>query len=98
MQYDDIITQCDDKVREAEAAAYEARCEAIDTILEGAPACDTMLLLSWFLGRIVAESCDEHRAAIRADIIGLLDAATSHHDERRAECDAENEAGEATKH
>ena len=93
----DAVTLCESKVKEAEAAAYAARCEAIGTIIDGAEPWEIMSLFSWYLGGVMSDMCDEHRDEIRADLMGMIDSATEEHDRIMDEIE-DDEADEQTKH
>jgi hypothetical protein len=59
------------KIAKAEAAAFMARLEAIDAILDGAKPSDIMLLAAHVLAG-AALCCDQHQDEFRADFLRML--------------------------
>jgi hypothetical protein len=60
------------KIAKAETAAFKARLEAIDAILDGATPSDIMLLAARALAGVAPLCCDPHQDEFKADFLRAL--------------------------
>jgi hypothetical protein len=85
------------KIAKAEAAAFMARLEAIDDILEGAKPSDIMLLAAHALAHAAPLCCDQHQDEFKTDFLRMLADCIAAEAEEEDAADAE-EDGDAPPH
>jgi hypothetical protein len=77
------------KIAKAAAAAFMARLEAIDTILDGADPSDIMLLAARVLAHAAPLCCDQHQDAFKADFLRMLADCIALEEQEEAEEDSD---------
>jgi hypothetical protein len=82
------------KIAKAETAAFMARLEAIDTMLEGARASDIMLLAAHILAHVAPDCCGPHIDEFKADFDRMLADCIALEQEREAAAEAELDSDE----
>jgi hypothetical protein len=92
------VTRAKAKVAAAELA-FMARFDAIDAILDGATAHDTMMLCADALAGAMPICCDKHQDEAKADFLRLLnDCMRRRADEEAAEDDSAEAEGDGDPH
>jgi hypothetical protein len=88
--YKKTIADAKAQIAKAEAAAFTARMNAIDAILDGASPGDVMLLAATALTNAAPLCCDEHLDEFKAEFLRMLDSCVTvarEREERDAEAD-----------
>ena len=80
------------KIAKAEAAAFMARLEAIDAILDGAKPSDIMLLAAHALAGVAPLCCDQHQDEFKADFLRMLADCIAAEQEQEDAADAEEDS------
>jgi hypothetical protein len=81
------------KVAKADRAAFEARLEAIDAILQGAPPHDVLTLCVHAIAAVAPTCCEAHQDEFEAELLRALNECVAiRQEEEEAEADADDEA------
>jgi hypothetical protein len=78
------------KIADADARAFMARLEAIETILQGATPHDVMTLCAQALVVVVPDCCEAHQDEFRAEFLRVCVAVQQEQDAAEADGDGED--------
>jgi hypothetical protein len=81
------------KVAEADAKAFQARFEAIEAILQGAPVHDVVALCVHALAAVAPNCCEAHQDEFKAELMRALgDCVALQQEQDAAEADGDGDA------